>query len=258
MTEQYESPGCTGLKDWVDTLKFDDDGLIPAVVQDAGSLQVLMVAYMSRESIEKTVCEGRTCFWSRSRNALWVKGETSGHFQDVRAVYCDCDRDCLLIQVDQTGAACHTGQKSCFFTRLSAGPRCAIGGTTSEFSLDELYRIVQDRKVSKPEGSYTAKLLISGQDRVLKKVAEEAGEVMLASKNSDRDEIIRETADLWFHSLLVLAYHDIPPQAVVDELARRHAARSGQLPGEMSSSSSGLSSKKPQGSCAVNPHNCAK
>jgi len=236
MTRQSESPDCPGLKDWVNTLKFDSEGLIPAVVQDAYSLQVLMVAYMNRESIKKTIDEGRTCFWSRSRKALWVKGETSGHFQDVRAIYCDCDRDCLLIQVDQTGAACHTGQKSCFFTRFSAGPRCAVGQAAPEFSLDELYRIVQDRKVSKPEGSYTARLLSSGQDRVLKKVAEEAGEVILASKNDDKDEIIREMADLWFHSLLVLVHHDIPPQAVVDELARRHTARSGQLAGETSSS----------------------
>ncbi|MGI6131189.1 MAG: bifunctional phosphoribosyl-AMP cyclohydrolase/phosphoribosyl-ATP diphosphatase HisIE [Bacillota bacterium] len=235
MIEQSESPDSAGLKDWIDTLKFDDDGLIPAVVQDADSLQVLMVAHMNRESIKKTIREGRTCFWSRSRKALWVKGETSGHFQDVRAVYCDCDRDCLLIQVDQTGAACHTGQKSCFFTRLSSRPRCAAG-VAARFSLNELYRIIQDRKAGKPEGSYTAKLLSSGQDRVLKKVAEEAGEVMLASRNNDNDEIIREMADLWFHSLLVLAYHDIPPQAVVDELARRHAARSAQPAGETSSS----------------------
>jgi len=225
MTKQSESLDSAGLKDWIDTLKFDDDGLIPAIVQDAGSLQVLMVAYMNRESIEKTVCEGRTCFWSRSRRGLWVKGETSGHFQDVQAVYCDCDRDCLLIQVDQTGAACHTGQKSCFFTTLSARPRCVAGGAATGFGLDKLYRIVQERKASNPQGSYTAKLLSSGQDRVLKKVAEEAGEVMLASKNGDKDEIIREMADLAFHSLLVLAYHGIPPQAVVDELARRHAAK---------------------------------
>lgn len=244
MTDQSELSDCPGLKDWIDTLRFDSEGLIPAVVQDADSLQVLMVAYMNRESIEKTIREGRTCFWSRSRKALWVKGETSGHFQTVRAVFCDCDRDCLLIQVDQAGSACHTGQKSCFFARLYAQLRCATG-TAPGFSLDELYRIVQDRKVSKPEGSYTAKLLSSGQDRVLKKVAEEAGEVMLASKNDDKDEIIREMADLWFHSLLVLAYHDIPPQAVVDELARRHAAKPAQSAGEMSSSSSGLSSKKP-------------
>lgn len=237
MIEQSESPDSAGLKDWIDTLKFDYDGLIPAVVQDADSLQVLMVAHMNRESIKKTIREGRTCFWSRSRKALWVKGETSRHFQDVRAVYCDCDRDCLLIQVDQTGAACHTGQKSCFFTRLSAElPGRAAGDAAPRFSLDELYRIIQDRKAGKPEGSYTAKLLSSGQDRVLKKVAEEAGEVMLASKNNDNDEIIREMADLWFHSLLVLAYHDIPPQAVVDELARRHAARSAQPAGETSSS----------------------
>lgn len=225
MTEQYELPDCPGLKGWVDTLKFDSEGLIPAVVQDADSLQVLMVAYMNRESIEKTVCEGRTCFWSRSRKSLWIKGGSSGHFQDVRAVYCDCDRDCLLVQVDQTGAACHTGRKSCFFTMLSAQLPSAAGGTTPEFSLAELYSIIQDRKAGRPEGSYTAKLLSSGQDRVLKKVAEEAGEVMLASKNDDKDEIVREMADLAFHSLLVLAYHDIPPQAVVDELARRHAAR---------------------------------
>ena len=225
MTEQYELPDCPGLKDWVDTLKFDSEGLIPAVIQDADSLQVLMVAYMNRESIEKTVCEGRTCFWSRSRKSLWIKGGSSGHFQDVRAVYCDCDRDCLLVQVDQTGAACHTGRKSCFFTMLSAQLPSAAGGTTPEFSLAELYRIIQDRKAGRPEGSYTAKLLSSSQDRVLKKVAEEAGEVMLASKNDDKDEIVREMADLAFHSLLVLAYHDIPPQAVVDELARRHAAR---------------------------------
>ena len=237
MMDQYELPDCPGLKEWVNTLKFDSEGLIPAVVQDANSLQVLMVAYMNRESIERTVCEGRTCFWSRSRRALWVKGETSGHFQDVRAVYCDCDRDCLLIQVDQTGAACHTGHSSCFFTGCPAqSPVNNVRDAAPEFGLDELYRIVQDRKVGKPEGSYTAKLLCSGQDRVLKKVAEEAGEVMLASKNDDKDEIIREMADLWFHSLLVLAYHDIPPQAVVDELARRHAARSAQPAGEMSSS----------------------
>jgi phosphoribosyl-ATP pyrophosphohydrolase/phosphoribosyl-AMP cyclohydrolase len=245
MTRQSESPDNVGLKDWIDMLKFDDDGLIPAVVQDADSLQVLMVAYMNRESIEKTIGEGRTCFWSRSRKALWVKGETSGHFQSVRAVYCDCDRDCLLIQVDQTGAACHTGQRSCFFTRLTAQPPGAAGEATPRFSLDELYRIVQDRKASKPEGSYTARLIGSGQDRVLKKVAEEAGEVMIASKNNDKDEIVGEMADLWFHSLLVLAYHDVTPQAVMEELARRHAAKSVQLAGEMSSSSSGLSSRKP-------------
>ena len=236
MTKQSESPDCAGLKGWVDTLKFDDDGLMPAVVQDADSLQVLMVAYMNRESIEETIRKGLTCFWSRSRKALWVKGETSGHFQNVRAVYCDCDRDCLLIQVDQTGAACHTGHPSCFFTSCPAQLPSGASGAGPGFSLYQLYRILQDRKAGKPEGSYTAKLLSSGQDRVLKKIAEEAGEVMLASKNSDKDEIIREMADLWFHSLLVLAYHDIAPHAVVEELSRRHAARSAQLAGEMSSS----------------------
>ena len=244
MTRQSESPDNVGLKDWIDMLKFDDDGLIPAVVQDADSLQVLMVAYEPRIHRENN-WRRPDVLWSRSRKALWVKGETSGHFQSVRAVYCDCDRDCLLIQVDQTGAACHTGQRSCFFTRLTAQPPGAAGEATPRFSLDELYRIVQDRKASKPEGSYTARLIGSGQDRVLKKVAEEAGEVMIASKNNDKDEIVGEMADLWFHSLLVLAYHDVTPQAVMEELARRHAAKSVQLAGEMSSSSSGLSSRKP-------------
>ncbi len=214
------------MTDWIDTLKFDADGLIPAVIQDAQTRQVLMAAYMNRESIRKTLDEGRTCFWSRKRKALWVKGETSGHYQQVKSVFCDCDRDCLLIQVEQTGAACHTGRKSCFFTQLPGSAHSPDTGdafsSCRQFSLDELYRIVQSRKANRPEGSYTARLIASGQDRVLKKVAEEAGEVMLASKNNDRDEIISEMADLWFHSILVLAYHDIPPEAVVVELAQRH------------------------------------
>jgi phosphoribosyl-ATP pyrophosphohydrolase/phosphoribosyl-AMP cyclohydrolase len=218
MAEQSELSSGTGWKGWIDTLKFDADGLIPAVIQDAETDQVLMVGYMNRESLEKTLCEGRTCFWSRSRKRLWTKGETSGHYQAVQAVFCDCDRDCLLIQVDQTGEACHLGRKSCFFTQLYGASEAAGPG----FSLEELYGIVEDRKARQPAGSYTAKLISSGQDRVLKKVAEEAGEVMLASKNNDRDEIIREMADLWFHSIVVLAYHDIPPQEIVEELAGRH------------------------------------
>jgi len=219
MIERLESDDGESLEGWIDTLKFGADGLIPAVIQESVTGQVLMVGYMNRQSIEMTLREGRTCFWSRSRQRLWTKGETSGHFQKVRAVFCDCDRDCLLIEVDQTGEACHLGRKSCFFTQLWGSADAAGTG----FSLDKLYETVEDRKASQPEGSYTAKLSRSGQDRVLKKVAEEAGEVMLASKNDDREEIIREMADLWFHSIVVLAYHDIPPQAILDELADRHS-----------------------------------
>ena len=198
---------------WIDTLNFGPDGLIPAIVQDVRTGQVLMLAYMNRESLQKTLSEGKTCFWSRSRNELWVKGETSGNYQIVKGIAFDCDKDALLVQVEQIGAACHTGSMSCF-----AG---AAKPVEPSFDLTQLYQIIQDRKARQPEGSYTARLISSGQDRVLKKIAEEAGEVMLASRNNDRNEIISEMADLWFHSILVLAYHDSPPQAVLGELDRR-------------------------------------
>lgn len=212
----------------VDTLNFGPDGLIPTIVQDVRTGQVLMLAYMNKESLENTLSEGRTCFWNRSRSELWVKGETSGNYQIVKEIAFDCDKDALLVQVEQIGVACHTGSMSCFAGAEVGGRRAEqmksaepAQAQESSFDLTQLYQVIQDRKARQPENSYTARLISSGQDRVLKKIAEEAGEVMLASRNNDRNEIVSEMADLWFHSLLVLAYHDIPPQAVLDELDRR-------------------------------------
>ena len=196
----------------IDELTFDAAGLIPAIVQDCRTKQVLMLAYMNRESLLKTLETGKACYWSRSRRQLWTKGETSGNYQLVKDIAFDCDKDALLVTVEQIGVACHTGARSCFDQSTGEEP----------FSLDQLYDVLIQRKESgDPEKSYTARLMTAGVDRILKKVAEEAGEVIIASKNDSRGEIIYETADLWFHSLMVLAYHGIAPEEIIDELARR-------------------------------------
>ncbi|NLE96258.1 MAG: bifunctional phosphoribosyl-AMP cyclohydrolase/phosphoribosyl-ATP diphosphatase HisIE [Dehalococcoidia bacterium] len=196
----------------IDELTFDAAGLIPAIVQDCRTKQVLMLAYMNRESLLKTLETGKACYWSRSRRQLWTKGETSGNYQLVKDIAFDCDKDALLVTVEQIGVACHTGARSCFDQSTGEEP----------FSLDQLYDVLIQRKESgDPEKSYTARLMTAGVDRILKKVAEEAGEVIIASKNDSRGEIIHETADLWFHSLMVLAYHGIKPEEIIDELARR-------------------------------------
>ena len=237
---------CTGCKDgdakpvtgdWIASLKFDGEGLIPAIIQDAANSQVLMVAYMNPESLQKTLLTRKTHFWSRSRQELWLKGETSGHYQFVKEVRFDCDQDTLLIKVDQVGPACHTGHRSCFYRSLppaslktgadsEAGASAPLkaGGPAEEGRsaiLQEVYEVIQDRKRNRPAGSYTASLLAAGKDRILKKVAEEAGEVIIASKNDNRKEIVWELADLWFHTLLLMGFHDIPPEAVYRELAQR-------------------------------------
>ena len=198
-------------------IKFDQAGLVPAIVQDWRSGQVLMLAYMNREALQKTLESGETWFYSRSRNELWHKGETSGHFQQVRRISYDCDGDALLVQVEQTGVACHTGAASCFFRTLQAGAT-----PPAEHFLAELERIISQRKVERPEGSYVVKLLEAGVDRILKKVAEEAGEVIIAAKNEDRAELVYETGDLLFHLLVLLARQDVALSEVLAELARRH------------------------------------
>ncbi|MBS3946785.1 MAG: bifunctional phosphoribosyl-AMP cyclohydrolase/phosphoribosyl-ATP diphosphatase HisIE [Dethiobacter sp.] len=198
-------------------IKFDQAGLVPAIVQDWHSGQVLMLAYMNREALQKTLESGETWFYSRSRNELWHKGETSGHFQQVRRISYDCDGDALLVQVEQTGAACHTGAAGCFFRTLQA-----VGTPPAEHFLAELERIISQRKVERPEGSYVVKLLEAGVDRILKKVAEEAGEVIIAAKNEDRAELVYETGDLLFHLLVLLARQDVALSEVLAELARRH------------------------------------
>lgn len=212
------------------TLAFDARGLVPAIIQDAENGQVLMLAYVNGEALAKMLETGETHFWSRSRQILWHKGETSGHIQKIHAIYCDCDADTLLIQVHQTGVACHLGTRSCFTHRVEDGraepaplfaPRAAHPSEAKEDILRRLYDVVQDRKRRSPEESYVASLFAKGQDRILKKIAEEAGELMLASKNGAPKAIIAELADLWFHSLIVLGHHNIQPQAVLDELSSR-------------------------------------
>jgi len=202
-----------------ESLTYDEHGLIPAVVQEAETGEVLMVAWMDRNAVASTLATGLTHFWSRSRQAAWRKGETSGHSQHVRGVYADCDADTLLVQVHQDGVACHTGSRTCFFTSLQ-GPGAAAN------MLDRIEQIVASRKTSAPAGSYVAGLLAKGEAAVCRKIGEEAVEVVTAALGGEGDRrVIEEVADLWFHTLVLLAERGIALGAVMDELARRHRER---------------------------------
>jgi phosphoribosyl-ATP pyrophosphohydrolase/phosphoribosyl-AMP cyclohydrolase len=209
-------------------LRFGDQGLLPVVVQDVLTGQVLMLAYMNREALEKTLESGMAHYWSRSRARLWQKGETSGHIQHVRDMRYDCDADSLLLLVEQEGVACHTGERSCFFRRLAGSPDIAES-PVAEVLLHSLYEVILERQQRPLQESYVASLMARGQDQVVKKVVEEAAEVALASKNGRSEEILYEMADLWFHSLVALAWHRLPPQGVLQELRRRFG-RSGLRP----------------------------
>jgi phosphoribosyl-ATP pyrophosphohydrolase/phosphoribosyl-AMP cyclohydrolase len=204
-------------------IKFDDNGLVPVVVQDAENGQVLMVAYANQEALEKTLETKRTHFWSRSRNRLWEKGEESQNFQEVKDFFLDCDRDTVLILVNQRGVACHTGSRSCFFTSANVEDQSAtsLGFSRTDKTLEEVYQVIEDRKRNPREGSYVSGLFNEGLDRILKKVGEEAGETIIAAKNKSREEIIYEVADLWFHTLIALAYFGISPEEIYQELGRR-------------------------------------
>lgn len=206
-------------------MRFDEAGLVPAVVQERGSGRVLMVAYMNRESLALTLKTGFTHFFSRSRRALWKKGETSGHTQAVVSIRLDCDGDALVVEAEQSGPACHTGEPSCFFRRIDGQRLVHAPAEVTGAVLDRVYRVIRDRKAHPVDGSYVAGLFAEGLDSILKKVAEEAGEVMLASKNGGRDQIVWEIADLWFHSLVALGYHEISPTMIYQELERRFGAR---------------------------------
>ncbi len=206
---------------------FDRDGLVPAVVQEAETGELLMVAWMNAEALERTLETRRAHFWSRSRRALWEKGASSGHRQHVEAVYADCDRDTLLVLVHQEGVACHTGSRTCFFTRLddpAAGPAPAGDGAI----LDALERTIQSRKAERPAGSYVAGLLDRGDPAILKKVGEEAAEVVVAAATETPDRLVAEVADLWFHTLVLLGARGIPLRRVFAELARRHRTPAGR------------------------------
>lgn len=202
----------------LNSLKFDAQGLIPAIIQDVETKEVLMMAYMNKEALMKTLESGQTWFWSRSRQEFWHKGATSGHFQDVREVSFDCDADSLLVKVVQYGAACHTGEKSCFHNPILQGGAAAA---VSADILNEVYAVVMSRKRERPEGSYTTYLFDKGLDKILKKVGEEAAEVIIGAKNENRDEVIYEVSDLLYHLLVLLGEQDITPDEVYRELAKR-------------------------------------
>jgi len=203
----------------LDMIRFDQQGLVPAVVQDNRSGEVLVLAYMNRESLKLTLEKGETHFWSRRRQELWHKGDTSGNTQKVKSISYDCDFDALLVKVEQTGVACHTGNYSCFFTPMEAVLGEAEPGLGE--TLGQLARVVHQRNLTRPEGSYTAKLLSGGTDRVLKKIGEEAAEVIIAAKNHNAKEIAWEVADLLYHTLVLLELEDVSLEDVAGQLRSR-------------------------------------
>ena len=228
-------------------IKFNKEGLIPVIIQDEKTKQVLMLAYMNKESLEKTLEEGRTCFYSRSRRELWLKGSTSGNTQLVRKIILDCDNDSLLILVKQKGVACHTGNYSCFFKEVKSGkikeiklePSSSLqkeqaekqkspqGESRSKQSkidseiINEIYQVIQNRKLNYQSDSYVCKLLANPEDLLPKKIGEEAAEVIIALKDKEKSAIIYEVADLCFHTLVALGNFNISPQEIFEELKRR-------------------------------------
>lgn len=247
---------------WLDQVRWDAHGLVPAIAQDAQTGRVLMLAWMNRDALLQTRQRGEAVYWSRSRRKLWHKGEESGHVQTVRDIRLDCDGDVVLLQVEQRGGiACHTGRESCFFNRLdqehwravdavikdpaqiydhdhAAQASASAGAEDSSDVMQRIYATIASRRGADPEQSYVARLFHKGEDAILKKVGEEATELVLAAKDGVAEKILYETADLWFHSLIVLAQHGLTPQQVLAELERREgrsglaefAARAGNAP----------------------------
>lgn len=200
----------------LNTLKFDEKGLIPAIVVDTNTKQVLTLAYMNRESLDISMREGCTCFWSRSRQELWRKGETSGNRQHIVSITADCDQDALVIEVQKDGPACHTGAESCFHNPVFDGPAPA------GFTYEGLMQLLQGRKADLPEGSYTTYLFEKGLDKILKKVGEETTEVIIAAKDHDRANTIYEIGDLAYHVMVLMAEAGISLADLRQELASRH------------------------------------
>ncbi len=197
-------------------LKFDKNGLIPAIVQDFQTKQVLTLAYMNEESLAISLAERRTCFWSRSRQQLWRKGEESGNVQHIVSITADCDGDALLVQVCKEGPACHTGQESCFFQPLF------VDEQVQSLGLAGLYQLLQGRRQQPQAGSYTSYLFEKGLDKILKKVGEECTEVIIAAKDQDKPETVYEVADLCYHVLVLLVQMGISPAEIIAELDKRH------------------------------------
>ena len=204
-------------------VQFDEHGLVPAVVQDWRDGAILMVGYMNRESLDQTLQSGYVHFWSRSRRKLWKKGETSGHFLLCKRVFLDCDGDVLLVKAEPTGPTCHTGARTCFFAEVTPqGVTTRQGGEEANGAIfDRLYEMVLQRKAHPHEHSYVSSLMKDGPDRILKKVVEEAGEVVLAVKKEHREEVIHEVADLLFHTIVALGHCEIPMTTIQQELGKR-------------------------------------
>ena len=200
----------------IEELKFDEKGLIPAIVVDSVTKKVLTLAYMNKESLEISMEKGLTCFWSRSRNELWLKGETSGNYQHIVSITADCDKDALVVVVDKEGPACHLGEDSCFHNPLWQSEE------RQEFSLQGLYDMLVGRNETRPEGSYTTYLFEKGIDKILKKVGEECTEVIIAGKADDKAETIYELADLAYHAMVLMVQMGISVEDIHKELASRH------------------------------------
>jgi phosphoribosyl-ATP pyrophosphohydrolase/phosphoribosyl-AMP cyclohydrolase len=208
-------------------IRWDERGLVPAIVQDANTKDVLMMAYMNEESLNLTLEKGETVFWSRSRGELWHKGATSGNTQKVVSIRLDCDGDTLLIEALPAGPACHTGERTCFFNGIQVGGMDGRAGSANRFAIIEtLERTIADRERERPEGAYTTYLFDKGVDKILKKVGEEAAEVIIAAKNRSPEELRYEASDLIFHLLVLLQEQKLPLDEVLQELERRHKPRS--------------------------------
>jgi len=223
----------------IDDLAWNPDGLIPAIAQQHDTGEVLMLAWMDREALRRTLAESRVWYWSRSRASYWMKGETSGAVQDVVDVRYDCDADALLLLVDQQGlGACHTGERTCFYRRIEVAPEGATQEVTAPMPdtasdtmpvawpslgtvIEDLYAVLEQRRDEQPEGSYTVKLLTGPQDKLLKKIAEEAGEVIIAARDGDHDQTRYEIADLLYHLLVVMVREGVEPGDLAAELAGR-------------------------------------
>lgn len=215
----------------IEEIKFDERGLIPAIVQDAKTLKVLTVAYMNAASLKRTIETNEAWFWSRSRSSLWHKGETSGHTQRVRGILVDCDRDALTILVTPNGPACHTGEQSCFHNELQeAGRHEETPDRVSDLGavLNDLYALVESRKRDRPAGSYTTYLFDQGLDKILKKVGEESSETIIAAKNHDPEVLAREASDLLYHLIVLMVERGLTLEQIRDELVSRRKKRDDQ------------------------------
>ena len=200
----------------IDQLKFDEKGLIPTVIVEAGTHRLLMVAYMNRESLKISMETGKTCFWSRSRQELWTKGETSGNYQHIVSITADCDLDTLKVVVEKDGPACHTGAETCFFNPVYQSEE------KSDFTLDALMELIRGRKTNPQEGSYTTYLFQKGLDKILKKIGEESTEVIIAAKDNDPKETIYEISDLVYHVMVMMIEQGISLEDIRRELVSRH------------------------------------